>query len=118
MNMRSSSEHTRVEAVAQRKVLTPDDLAMLALLAGEAVSIGRFTPGPEISAAAVADFKPGDQVWLSLDCPIANPFTGEKGVFAEAIVLSVCPDTTGSPSRSSRPEADSAMGQGSVAGQT
>lgn len=67
-----------------------DDQAMLDLLSG-AVQIVRFQPGPELGGKA-QDFKPGDAVWLSLDCPIANPFTGESAVCAEAIVLSIAGD--------------------------
>lgn len=63
--------------------------AMVALLGG-AVQFVRFQKGPDIGGKA-GDFKDGDPVWLSLDCPIANPFTGEKAVFVEALVVAVVP---------------------------
>lgn len=64
-----------------------EQFAIVALLSGKAEFV-RFQSGPDLGGKA-QDFKPGDPVWLGLDCNIVCPFTGKRAVHVESIVLTV-----------------------------
>lgn len=71
--------------------MTPEAQAIVAPMEGN-VQFIRFQPAPEIGGKP-EEFSVGDAVWLSLHCPLINPFTGEHGVCAEAIVIAQVPFT-------------------------